>query len=330
MGVRLKQGWLVGVAVAAVVSGCGPQQPGLSDDFVQDLEEFREDAGDAVKLGFERQRQAANAEAIGEHTRIKDLMPGETIWVQTGKSQVIRLPGPARRVSIGNPDIAGLVVVGPRTIVINGKPLPEDDNADKGGLKLGAATILGGTLTEEPRFLETTLIVWREDEMDVHPLIVGEFIPHQVMLEVTVAEVNRTALEQHGIDFRILRDELFAAGYLGAGGPAAFSFPPQTQQDPLLPLNTGGGGPTYAVVFPEEDIAAFIRALQTEGLARILAQPKLTAMSGQTAVFQVGGEIPIRISSGFVAEVEFKPFGTLVNFVPRVTVQGDIFLTVSP
>ena len=53
-------------------------------------------------------------------------------------------------------------------------------------------------------------------------------------------------------------------------------------------------------------------------------------MSGQSAVFQVGGEIPIRIVSGFAADVQFKPFGTLVNFIPRVSDEGDIILTVTP
>jgi pilus assembly protein CpaC len=100
--------------------------------------------------------------------------------------------------------------------------------------------------------------------------------------------------------------------------------------DPLLPLVSGNNGPTYAAIFPDEDVAIFLRALESEGLARILAQPKITAMSGQTAVFQSGGEIPIRIASSFVATVEFKPFGTLVNFTPRVTEDGDIFLTVTP
>src|SRR5262249_42454010 len=75
---------------------------------------------------------------------------------------------------------------------------------------------------------------------------------------------------------------------------------------------------------------AFVQALQTEGLATVLAQPKLLAMSGQNAVFQVGGEIPIRVATGFSADIEFKPFGTLVNFIPQVSDEGDILLTVTP
>src|SRR5262249_56299061 len=81
---------------------------------------------------------------------------------------------------------------------------------------------------------------------------------------------------------------------------------------------------------PKEDLTAFIKLLQTEGLATVYAQPKLLAMSGQNAVFQVGGEIPIRIISGFAADVQFKPFGTLLNFVPRLTDEGDMILTVTP
>jgi len=81
---------------------------------------------------------------------------------------------------------------------------------------------------------------------------------------------------------------------------------------------------------PNEDVAAFIKALEQEGLATVLAQPKLVAMSGQNAVFQAGGEIPIRIATGFTAAVQFKPFGTIVSFLPRVSENGDIMLTVAP
>lgn len=330
MGNRRHQiSWVIAVAVV-LAAGCGtPQKPRLSEEFMARLDDMREESGSAVLRAMERQQEAAAGSS--ERPGALDVLPGETIWVQSGKSQVIQLPSPARRVSIGNPDIAGLVVVGPRTLVINGKALPEAQASQQNNaLKLSQATILGGTLTDEPRFFETTLIVWRDDEMDVHPLIVADFVPEQILLEVTVAEVNRTALEQHGIDFRVLQDELWAAGWMGAGLPPGFLFPPTTATDPLLPLTAGSGGPQYALVFPDENVAIFLRALQGEGLARILAQPKIAAMSGQTAVFQVGGEIPIRVSSGFVAEVEFKPFGTLVNFIPRITDDGDIFLTVTP
>lgn len=328
---RLLLGSLAWASVAGLFAGCGvAAKQGLSPEFKAKMDEFQAQSGRALHEAINRQRQPA---AIGEgRPRVHNLHPGETIWVQVGKSQILRLPGPARRVSIGNPDIAGLVIVGPDTIVVNGKELPEDPDANRDtGIKIGrSGTVLGRTLTKEPRFSETTLIVWQDGEMIIHPLIVAEFTPNQVMLEVTVAEVNRTALEQHGIDFRIAREDLIAAGWMGAGFPPTADMLIPDPGNPLVPLRAGDGGPTYALIFPDENVAAMIRALQTEGMARVLAQPKLTAMSGQNAVFQVGGEIPIRVSSGFVADIEFKPFGTLVNFIPRVTDTGDIFLTVTP
>ena len=86
----------------------------------------------------------------------------------------------------------------------------------------------------------------------------------------------------------------------------------------------------YTFNLPNQNISALIQILQAEGLATILAQPKLLAMSGQNAVFQVGGEIPIRIATGFATDIQFKPFGTIVNFVARVSEEGDILLTVTP
>jgi len=98
----------------------------------------------------------------------------------------------------------------------------------------------------------------------------------------------------------------FVSAYFMGGGLGPFpggTVPPQ-QSQPLLPLTTTGDSPTFAFQLPQEDITGFIQAMQTEGLATILAQPRLLAMSGQNAVFMVGGEIPIRIATGFAKELE--------------------------
>jgi Flp pilus assembly secretin CpaC len=318
-----------------MLCSCGwfsSRKPGLSEGFREKLEAFNNEAGQAVEEAIRRQKQPPGA--VTRRGAVHTLAAGEPIWVQVGKSKVLRLPQRASRVSIGDPEIAGIVVVGPETIIVNGKVLPEreEQGATAQGVQVSGGIFLGRTLTPEPRFLETTLVLWGDQGVDVHPLIIADFDPREVLLEVTVAEVNRTALEEHGIDWRVAQDKLIAAGYMagGVGAFPGFAVPPLQQNDPLLPLISGDGGPTYAAIFPDEDVAVFLRTLETEGLARILAQPKLTAMSGQTAVFQSGGEVPIRISSSFVATVEFKPFGTLVNFTPRVTDEGDIFLTVTP
>jgi pilus assembly protein CpaC len=264
-----------------------------------------------------------------------DFLPpsGETIWIQSGKSRILQFTSPIQRVSIGNPDIAGVVVLGPRTVMVNAKVLPRPQGS--GGadaMELRLASVSNRPFTAEPLMAETTLAVWEAGapQPAVRTITVSESTNQQVLLEVTVAEINRTALEDHGIDIRQIGEKFASAYFLGGGLlPTGVSFPPQIGQ-PLLPIGIGADGPNFVFRIPEYDITGFITVLQREGLASILAQPKILAMSGQPAVFQVGGEIPIRIVSGFAADVQFKPFGTLVNFVPRVSDEGDIVLTVTP
>jgi pilus assembly protein CpaC len=136
--------------------------------------------------------------------------------------------------------------------------------------------------------------------------------------------LNRTELEQYGIEWRVFREDFFGAGFLGAGGGATGALPAP------LGLLASPEDTTFAFIWPDENVSILLQALQTEGLANILAQPKLLAMSGQSALFQSGGEIPIRTSTGFAAEVEFKDFGTLITFTPTVMESGDIILTVTP
>jgi len=326
-----RMGRMLGVVAAVVlVAACGNHRQESGQEIVDRMESrMAKGAGGAVREAFAKQRARARETANGV------LQPGDPIWVQAGKSRIIHLPSAVRRVSIGNPDMAGVVVLGPRTIMINAKPIEERRESRARGASNQANIVTNRTLTPEPRFLETNFMVWGAgDEPSTHSLFVADFINRQVVLEVTVAEINRTAIERHGIDFRSMARTFVSAYFMGGGfGPtvpgAATTVPPQ-QNQPLLPLTTTTDSPVFAFQLPQEDITAFIQALQVEGLASILAQPRLLAMSGQNAVFQVGGEIPIKIATGFATDIEFKPFGTIVNFVPRVSEEGDIMLTVTP
>jgi pilus assembly protein CpaC len=280
-----------------------------------------------------------------KHVDAKMLRAGEAIWLQSGKSRVVELPYNVTRVSIGNPDLAGVVVLGPRSILINAKEMPRDqDQQQQMQMMMGqrgrgnrAGVLSPFPLTQPPVMAETTVILWDSaNKTDSHTVFVAEFIAEQVLLEVTVAELNRTEMEERGIDFQSLGSD-FRSGYWMGGGefatPVPTTFLPglTTNLSPVpLPLTVSSEQPTFAFQVPGSDITAFITALQTEGLAKLLAQPKILALSGQNAVFQVGGEIPIRIVTAFTSEIEFKPFGTLVNFQPRVTEEGDIYLTVTP
>jgi pilus assembly protein CpaC len=306
-----------------------------NEELKASLERTMQRSRKSVNDRIARQRISPDEEAAARAAdRALELIePGAAIWVQSGKSRVLHVPRPVKRISIGDPDLAGIVILGPRTIMINGKE-PKVHASAQAPPVSNVSGVVATTLTPVPTVSETTLVIWDDDgAYDTHTLFVADFIDEQVMLEVTVAELRRTALENHGIDVRVFQQNFISAYFMGGGGTPGGgvrnTVPPQIAQ-PLLPLSLTGDAPTYAFILPDENITAFIQALQTEGLATILAQPKIMAMSGQNAVFQVGGEIPIRISSGFATDIVFKPFGTLVNFVPRVSDDGEILLTVSP
>ena len=323
-------GWRPGRTICAVVASISIYS--CASNIQERPNEVFEDAADTrgsnpIDEGIKR--QTASPEATKPCRVGADLEPGEAIWVRSGKSRVLQLKNPIKRVSIGNPELAGLVVLGPKTLMINAKEAPMVGGAEGGGVR-AAGTVTGRTLTPEPRVAETTLVIWDGTQTpDIHTLFIADFINQQILLEVTVAELNRTAMEEHGIDFQVAAMS-FASTYFMGGG---IMFP-QQQMEALggIPrLATTESKPTYALNLPtNENISTLITILQSEGLATVLAQPKLLAMSGQNAVFQVGGEIPIRIATGFATDVQFKPFGTIVNFIARISDEGDILLTVTP
>ncbi|HLG30973.1 MAG TPA: type II and III secretion system protein family protein [Candidatus Brocadiales bacterium] len=134
----------------------------------------------------------------------------------------------------------------------------------------------------------------------------------QVELQVRIAEVNRTALKELGIN---LRSKL--SGFSFATIP--MGLPPGLSKSP-----TG--------IIDSHD--ALIQALEEKGLATVLAEPNLTAISGQQASFLAGGEFPYLeandTQSGRSFSVRFRNFGVRLDFTPEVKESGIINLKVSP
>ncbi len=220
--------------------------------------------------------------------------------VQVGKSKLIDFERPVRRVSMGNPQVADIVLVSPTSILVN-------------GLSKG----------------DTSLILWDANGVsEVHTISVEESSDRQVLLEITVAELNRTAMEEHGVDFRVLRTNLGLVLQPAKIAPLTGLFPPQPPSPPLQVVT--GENVTLGIVDPKRDIAAFFEFIQREGLGKILARPRLVARSGNEAKFLSGGEIPIIIAEALQTSITFKEFGTRLRFKPTVLADDTIDLEVAP
>jgi pilus assembly protein CpaC len=181
--------------------------------------------------------------------------------------------------------------------------------------------------------------------------------PYQVNLRVRVAEVDRTVTKELGINWdTALRPQNFVIGLAtgnpvialpgsGSGGsstPANTPIGPAalTQNGQVLGLfnrNAGlGGTKTDSISFgyntSRYSVDSVIDALDQNGLVTILAEPNLTAMSGETASFLAGGEFPIIIPGGSLGQttVEFKQYGVSLSFTPVVLSDNRITMRVRP
>ncbi|MCE4225188.1 type II and III secretion system protein family protein [Methylobacterium sp. C25] len=144
----------------------------------------------------------------------------------------------------------------------------------------------------------------------------------QVMLRVTVVEVARTVLKQFGVNVNGSWSNLNFVNQT----PFALSGS-QFPNGNLLSgtVNTGGGG----------SLTATLRAFEQAGVSRILAEPTLTAISGEAANFTAGGEIPVPASqtcsaggAACVVGIVYKPYGVSLTFTPIVLSENRISIRV--
>jgi pilus assembly protein CpaC len=150
----------------------------------------------------------------------------------------------------------------------------------------------------------------------------------QVMLRVTVAEVQRDVVKQLGIDLNGSLNYGSAVVNFATNNPFSASTQPlsDTIISPQGALNSMTGLPR---------LGATIRAMERAGVIRTLAEPNLTAISGESAHFLAGGEFPV--PRGYTCDpltgtcqlgMEFKKFGVSLNFTPVVLSEGRISLRV--
>ena len=166
---------------------------------------------------------------------------------------------------------------------------------------------------------------------DYYPKIINNIAVggvQQVLLEVKVYEVSRSKLRNMGFDWANFNGNEFAVSR-GAGILA----PPE--------LDIAGGVTgaleastdtlRFGIVDGANAFFGFLETLRSYNLAKLLAEPSIVTVSGRPAKFLVGGEFPILIPSGLgTVSIEYKTFGTMVDFVPIVLGNGNIRLEVRP
>lgn len=139
----------------------------------------------------------------------------------------------------------------------------------------------------------------------------------QVNIRVRFAEVSRSELQSFGVDWSV--------GYRGSG----FEFNLFQSNG----IGSSGGGNFGASLSKVHGVNfdILLEALQRNGIVKILAEPNLTAVTGQTASFLAGGEIPVPIPQGRdIVTVQYKPFGVSLGFTPTLVGRNRIALHVQP
>ena len=151
--------------------------------------------------------------------------------------------------------------------------------------------------------------------------------PLQVTLKVRIAEVNRSLMKSWGMNL-LSRDRTGGFNFgIGRGNPGTINGPGSATANISTTATTiaGFGHLLGLDILGSLDIAA------TDGLATTLAEPNLTALSGETASFLAGGEFPIPVSQGNNAvTIEYKQYGVGLAFTPVVLADGRISMRVRP
>ena len=309
---------------------------------------------------------AAPAPAVAQSGAAR---PSETLNLSAGTGTLVRLPAPMSDVFVANDAVADVQVRSNRQLYIFGKGRGETTvyaTGANGKVVYAANVRVGNNLGSVDEMLRlampeanvratpmnnlvllTGTVASPTDVEEAQRLVqayVGEgtqvvsrlrsATPLQVNLKVRIAEVNRSLLKQVGVN--LLTKDLTGGFQFGIGQGNAGTFgTPASGNTPATPksfnVNTigttlGAAGKLFGL-----DILSTLDLAETDGLVTTLAEPNLTALSGETASFLAGGEFPIPISQSLGSiSIEYKQYGVGLAFTPIVLADGRISMRVRP
>ena len=277
----------------------------------------------------------------------------EKLELTTNTSRILTLDKNIPRVQVNNPDLLAVTPLSATQVQISAKKAgvtqinlwDEEGNIHTVDVMIyGDARELSNALqTQFPhssirvyRYSESLVLTGFVDRPDhVGPImrLAEDYAPkvinninvggvQQILLKVRVMEVSRTKLRNLGVDW----------AFDGAGGDFAFnSINDIITKDGEFFFENAAETFSFGVVNDGDFFFAALDALQQARVAKILAEPNLVAVSGRPAQFNVGGEFPVLIPQSLgTTSIEFKPYGTQVDFLPIVLGNGNIRLEVRP
>ena len=231
------------------------------------------------------------------------------VEVGEGLQQELQSPVAITRLAIGDPKIADVRVNGDRNFLLTG--------VSSGATSLMVWTACASAPRQSMVFVKgkaTSALTNSSLPPSEDPLL-----PSQVQTDIRFVEVSRTKLKEASTRLLGTGANFFLGSpNLLSPSEGVFKLPVNTQS-----FNVGFGGGR---------VSAMINALERSGFAYTLARPSLVAMSGQSASFLAGGEVPIPVPSAGsdTISIEYKEFGIRLTLTPTVIDRNRISLKVAP
>lgn len=274
----------------------------------------------------------------------------ERLDMTVNTSRVVEFAFDVPKMLVNNPDLVRVVPISPRSIQLSAVKagVTQLNVWDTDGNVTSLDLIILGDVTELDLTLKT---LFPEASLRLRPLnsslYISGFVPkadmvgsitrvaqdyfpniindmtvggvHKILLHVKVMEVSRTKLRAVGFDWDLISSGGFVTQSVSQLVPGVF------------PINADAFSTVRFGISSGDQFRGFIQALRQYDLAKLLSEPTLTTLDGRPASFNVGGQVPIPIQQALgVTTIQWRQFGTRIDFVPIVLGNGTLRLEVRP